>query len=82
MIKLYALSTCNHCKTLKEMLAAENRPFDAVDVDLLTGKERRDMIEEVREVNKRVSFPTLVVGDTVIVGFKQDEVKKALEAIA
>lgn len=78
MIKLYAVSTCGHCNTLKKMLQEKNFVFDAVDVDMLFGKERRDMLEEVRKLNKRCSFPTLVIDDKVIVGYREDEIKEAL----
>lgn len=77
-IKLYAVSTCAHCNTLKKMLKSGNFNFDSVDVDLLVGKQRREMLEEVRQLNKRCSFPTMLIGETVIVGFKENEIKEAL----
>jgi glutaredoxin-like protein NrdH len=77
-IKLYAVSTCGHCNTLKKMLGSGNFNFDSVDVDLLVGKQRREMLEEVRQINKRCSFPTMLIGETVIVGFKENEIKEAL----
>jgi glutaredoxin len=42
------------------------------------GKERRDMLEEVRKLNNRCSFPTIVIGDQVIVGYKENDIKEAL----
>lgn len=78
IIKLYAVSTCGHCRTLKKMLKMESFTFDYVDVDLLTGKQRKDMIEEVKQYNKRCSFPTMVVGEQVIVGYRENEIKEAL----
>jgi glutaredoxin len=77
-IKLYAVTTCWHCKSLKKMLETGNFCFDCVDVDLLMGKERRDMLEEVRKLNNRCSFPTIVIGDQVIVGYKENDIKEAL----
>lgn len=77
-IKLYAVSTCGHCNTLKNMLELKKFTFDCVDVDLLVGKQRRDMLEEVRLYNKRCSFPTMVIGERVIVGYKEDDIKEAL----
>jgi glutaredoxin-like protein NrdH len=77
-IKLYAVSTCPHCNTLKKILESGNFNFDSVDVDLLVGKQRREMLEEVRQLNKRCSFPTMLIGETVIVGFKENEIKEAL----
>lgn len=77
-IKLYAVSTCGHCKTLKEMLETGRFVFDSVDVDLLAGEQRREMLAEVKQVNKRCSFPTMVIGEKVIVGFRENEIKEAL----
>ena len=79
MIKLYAVSTCGHCKTLKQMLETWNFEFDFVDVDLLQGKQRRETLEEVRQLNKRCSFPTIVIGEKIIVGYREADIKEALE---
>jgi len=77
-IKLYAVSTCGHCKTLKKMLESERFVFESVDVDLLEGAQRRETLAEVKQVNKRCSFPTIVIGEKVIVGFRENEIKEAL----
>ncbi len=77
-ILLYTLSTCGHCKKTKSFLAEKNVTYDSVDVDLLKGQERQDMIEKVKGINPRCSFPTIVIGDVVIVGFKEDEIQTAL----
>jgi len=47
-------------------------------VDLLEGDERTAIIEDVRKLNPNCSFPTTIIGDKVIVGFKEDELKEAL----
>lgn len=77
-IKLYGLSTCGHCRSLRKLLEERGCSFDYVDVDLLEGKERRDMLDEVRQYNKRCSFPTVVIGDRAIVGFIEKEIIEAL----
>jgi glutaredoxin len=77
-IKIYTLSTCSHCKATKRLLNELNVDYDFTDVDLLTGEERRAVIEEVRQYNPQVSFPTLVIGEKIIVGNKEDEIKEAL----
>ncbi|MBI5845675.1 MAG: glutaredoxin family protein [Deltaproteobacteria bacterium] len=78
-IKIYTLSTCSHCKSAKALLNECSVPFDAVDVDRLDGDARKEAIEAVREVNPNLSFPTLIIGDTVIVGFKEEAIRKALD---
>lgn len=60
------------------MLQEGEFAFDVVDVDLLFGKERRDMLEEVRKLNKRCFFPTLVIDEKVIVGYREDETREAI----
>jgi glutaredoxin len=47
-------------------------------VDLLDGDERRDIIEDIKKFNPRCSFPTIIIGDNVIVGYKEKEIKEAL----
>ena len=77
-VKLYALSTCIHCKNAKELLDACGVNYDCVDVDTLDGDERREMIEEIKKENPQCSFPMLVIGYKVIIGFKAEEIKEAL----
>lgn len=79
-IKLYTLSTCVHCQALREFFVNRNLPFDYVDVDLLEGREKKEMLKEVRQFNVRCSFPTSVIGDRVIVGFREDELLKVLDS--
>jgi glutaredoxin len=50
-----------------------------VDVDLLSGAEREHAIDEVKKLNPDCSFPTICIGDTVIIGFHEGKLKKALE---
>lgn len=52
--------------------------YECTDVDLLQGEERQQTISEIRKINQRLSFPTIVIGDTVIVGNNPDEIRKAL----
>jgi glutaredoxin-like protein NrdH len=77
-ITLYALSTCIHCKNTKEFLNGCNVEYKCIEVDTLDGDERQKIIDEVKQYNPRCSFPTIIVGDKVIVGFKEDELKEAL----
>lgn len=80
-ITLYALSTCIHCKKTKEFLDDCGVMYDCVFVDKLEGDERKQTIEAIKKVNPKLSFPTLVVNDDAIVGFKQDQIKEALERL-
>jgi glutaredoxin-like protein NrdH len=77
-VKLYTLSTCSHCKSTKRLLAECTIEYDFVDVDLLEGEERKAILEDIKKVNPRCSFPTLIIGDKVVVGYKEKEIKEAL----
>lgn len=77
-VKLYALSTCGHCKNTKKLLNECRVDYDVVEVDLLEGSEREEVLEEIKRLSQQCAFPTIVIGDTVIVGYKEDEIRKAL----
>jgi len=77
-VKIFSLSTCSHCKTTKQFLDDCTIKYDFVDVDLLEGEERKAILEDVKKFNPKCSFPTIIIGETVIVGFKEKEIKAAL----
>jgi glutaredoxin len=77
-VKIYSLSTCSHCKSTKKFLSDCTVLYDFVDVDLLEGQERKAILEDVRKFNPKCSFPTIIIGDKVIVGFKENEIREAL----
>jgi len=77
-IKLYTLSTCSHCIRTKRFFKDNGIDMEFIDVDLLTGAERERIIAEVRKLNPDCSFPTICIGDTVIVGFNEERLRKAL----
>ena len=77
-VKLYALSTCIHCKNTKAYLDQCGSVYECVFVDQLEGEERKKIIEEVKKLNPAVSFPTMVINGEVIVGFNKDKIDKAL----
>ena len=77
-VKVFSLSTCSHCKSTKRFLDQCGVPYDFVDVDQLKGEERKAVIEEVKKMNPRCSFPTIKLGETIVVGFKETEIKEVL----
>ncbi len=78
-ITLYALSTCIWCKKTRGLLSSLGVSFDYIYVDLLKGEERNRAVEEIKHFNSSVSFPTLVIGEKTIVGFRETEIKEALD---
>jgi len=77
-IKIYSLSTCSHCKSTKTFLSECSVKYDFVDVDLLEGEERKAILEDVKKFNPKCSFPTIIIGEKVIVGYREEEIKEAL----
>lgn len=78
-IKLYTLSTCSHCNRTKNFFKDCGVDVDFVDVDLLTGAERERILDEVKKLNPDCSFPTICIGDVVIVGFNEEKLRNALD---
>ena len=76
--KLYSLSTCSHCKACKRFLGECGIEYEFTDVDTLQGDERTAILDDVRKLNPRCSFPTIIINDKVIVGYKEQEIKEAL----
>jgi glutaredoxin-like protein NrdH len=77
-VKIYSISTCSHCKATKRLLDECTIKYEFTDVDLLQGKERTAILEDVKKFNPRCSFPTIIIGDKVIIGYKEKEIKEAL----
>jgi len=77
-VRIYTLSTCSHCKAAKKFLNENSIVFDATDVDLLQGAAREAILEEVVQYNPQRSFPTIIIGDKIIVGFKENDIREAL----
>ena len=79
-VVLYALSTCGWCKKTRMLLEEMEVEYDYIYVDLLEGDERQEIIEQVKEWNPKLSFPTLVIkNEECIVGFNEDKVRENLE---
>jgi glutaredoxin-like protein NrdH len=77
-VKMYTLSTCSHCKATKKFLSDNGINFDYVDVDLLQGDDRQKILEEVEQYNPNRSFPIIIIGKNIIIGFRESDIRKAL----
>ena len=60
-VKMYTLSTCSHCKATKRFLDECRVKYEFTDVDLLEGEERTAILEDVRKLNPKCSFPTVII---------------------
>ena len=79
-IVVYALSTCVWCRKTKELLDRLGVKYASVDVDLLQGDEKSKATEEVKNLNPRCSFPTLVINGQCIVGYDEQRIRETLGA--
>lgn len=77
-VKIYTLSTCGHCKSAKKFLTDHGVAYSCKEVDLLAGDERTATIEEVKKYNPSCSFPTILIGEKVIVGYNEPAIREAL----
>ncbi len=77
-VTMYTLSTCCHCNAAKKLMSDCSIKYDFTDVDLLTEEESRAILERIKKINPRCSFPTIIIGDKVIVGFSEKEIREAL----
>ncbi len=79
IVKLFALSTCIHCRNTRKFLEENQVDHECVYVDTLEGDERKKTIAEIKRHNPAASFPTMVIdGDRVIIGFRKDDIEEAL----
>jgi glutaredoxin-like protein NrdH len=77
-VRLYALSTCPYCRMTRRYLDESGVEYDLSEVDLLEGEERDNAVAEVRRLSGGTSFPVIVIGDEVIVGFNKARIKELL----
>jgi glutaredoxin-like protein NrdH len=77
-IRIYTLSTCSHCSRTKKFFKDAGMDVEFTDVDLLSGAEREKIMDEVRKLNPDCTFPTICIGDKVVVGFNEERIRKAL----
>lgn len=75
-IKVFALSTCPYCHQTRKFLDENGVDYDVVEVDTLVDKERADAIEEVKRLSGGTSFPVVVAGEEVVVGFDKVRIAK------
>lgn len=78
-VKVFALSTCIHCRNAKKYLDECGVKYNCIHVDELSGNDRKEVVKELKEHNPAVSFPTIIIKDKVVVGYHKDKIDKALE---
>jgi glutaredoxin len=64
----------------RKYLDDNDAEYDVVEVDLLEGDERAAAIAEVKELSGGTSFPVMLFGDEMVVGFNKSRMKELLES--
>jgi glutaredoxin len=77
-ITLYSLTTCGFCQAIKKMLDDLGITFENLQADDLPEKEKEKVIRDLKKVNPKCSFPTVVIDEKVIVGYKIQEIKETI----
>ena len=78
-ILIYTLSTCGWCRKTKNLLKELGIGYSFVDVDLLQGPAREQVMGEMQKWNPRGSFPTIIINNREsILGFDEEKIREAL----
>ncbi len=77
-VRIFSLSTCIHCRDTKEFFKQCGIAYDCVEVDKLEPEERSKVLEDLKHLNPACSFPTIIVGDKIIIGLRKEEIKEIL----
>lgn len=76
---LYTLSTCPWCRKTKLYFQERNIPFDFVDYDLQSPEVQEKIQEIIKRSGSDMSFPWVLIGDIVIVGWNPEKYAELLE---
>jgi glutaredoxin-like protein NrdH len=78
-VVMYGLSTCIWCKMTRQLLTDLGVDFDYIYVDLLSGKERDNITDEIERFNPLGSYPMIVIDrKKAILGFNEKEIRETL----
>ena len=73
-VKVYSTPTCPYCHAAKEFLTEHKIKF--VDIDVSKDPKAAD---EMIEKSGQMGVPVIEIGNTIIVGFDKEAIKKALK---
>ncbi len=73
-VKIYSTPTCPWCAKTKEFFKANKISFTDVDVS-----KNKKAAEEMVKKSGQMGVPVIEINGEIIVGFKQEALKKALK---
>jgi glutaredoxin 3 len=74
-VTIYSTPTCTYCKAAKEYFTKNNVTYTEFNVASDETK-RKEMIDKTGQLG----VPVITIGETVVVGFDQGAIEKALAA--
>ena len=77
-IEFYGLSTCMWCKKTKAILDSKNLDYTHIFVNELPDDEKENVKARVKELNPANTYPTVKIGDQVIVGHHPEQLEEAI----
>ncbi len=79
-VLMYAISTCGWCKQAKKFLTDNEIEYEYVDIDLCSKEEREKIRSDILSRGGRLTYPTIIVDDTILItSFQEDKIREALE---
>ncbi len=79
-VKMYALSTCIHCRAAKQFLRESDVEFEYVDVDLCDEKDFEEIKKDILKRGSGFAFPQIIIDDkTTITGLDKKKIKETLK---
>lgn len=77
-IILYTLSTCPWCRKAKKFFKDRNVPCEIIDYDLAPDAEQERIRDEIKRFGERPSFPAVIIGDEIVVGYNPERYAELL----
>jgi len=78
-VKVYSATWCPYCHKLKKFLAENGISASITEVDKLPKADQERAEAEMRRLTGKVSFPTVVIGNSAVAGFSPQWILKSLE---
>jgi glutaredoxin-like protein NrdH len=78
-ITLYGSSLCEHCAAAKVFFEQRSIPFTYINVDVLIGQERNDVMAILNRAAMFPSLPTIMIGEKLVAGFSQEAIEGILK---
>ena len=77
-VKVYSATWCPYCRQLKQFLAENGISASITEVDRLPKAQQERVEAEMKRLTGRVSYPTVVIGNSAVAGFSPTWILKSL----